>query len=1356
MTLKTHIKIVAVICTIFLTTKVFSQSALVESDYSITNYTASNGLSSNEVSSIIEDSLGMIWMGTSNGLTRFDGYQFKNFRLDFQSSNLFLSNNIKHIVADRNNKFWIVTDREISLFNPATQESRPIHNINLSIIKRVKSLCVTSDNELLIGTSNGLYIYDENLGTIRLLHNGYINSVFQDSRNNIWIGTWGKGAYVYDLHKDSIVLRIRKTFEKRMKITGFAEDNDNRIWIATWDSNGLYCLDGHFSLENADNIKLRNFCVSEKNGMIHNPVLYKVLYDKSFNVLWVATAGGLFRMKDLNDENSFETFDKTNLNGDEVWTIHVDSNGVLWAAVMGSGVSKIIKSPKRFVGLGALDISNINSYKRKSHIVTSITEIQDSLVLFGTRLGVLDIWDRKTNEMFHYTSSPLFANIDSKSNAVLSVVADSVNDLTWIVTRYDGLYFINNRNKSIHRLRDQYPSMRFPIGITIKNDGTILIATTNNVSALTFVGKNFVKYTVDDYNKVSTFIGDAKIQSIVNYDNHLWIGTDINGIICIDGDNIIAKYCAEEGNIKYNNISTFYVDSDNILWVGTLGGGLNYYDHKTDAFKMLDTVRPISDNLIYSIIEDDFNQLWIASGKGIIRMDKDNYALVKLYTENDGIKNAQFIPGSVCKLTDATIIFGGYNGVDCYLPHKADENVPDFKTSIVDISIMNENMKDLLSQEKVKCDALPPYTHTLVLKHNLNNIAISFSALSYMFSDSRSSIYAYKMDGVDKDWIIADYSQRNVSYNNLKPGNYQFIVKSSISNGVWTEPYVLKVHVLTPPWLTWWAFMGYVALLGLVLYWLYRDVKKKITLRNELKIEQIERKKSEEVNNEKLKFFTNISHELFTPLSVMQCSIDRLSQQEKTDCEVLSIMRMNTQRLQRLLQQILEFRKAESGNLKLKVSKSDMVAFVKKLCHENFLPLLERKQISLSFYSDKETYYAYFDVDKLDKIMYNLLSNAMKYNYKNGVILVSLSEVLRNGKKYISVKVENTGDGIPESKLPILFKRFYEGDYRKFKTQGTGIGLSLTKDLIDLHKGFIDVHSVQGETTIFTVYIPSEKESYSEDELDNSLEVSVPELPPMIQDKDFNLLLVEDDAELLLVMSKVLSSYFNIVTATNGKEALELLGTDNSNIDFIVTDYIMPVMDGVDLCKEIKKNSSFSHIPIIMLTARTQVEHQLAGYNAGVDAYISKPIEMSVLVAQIKTMLHNRELMIEAFKSKDNLSTEEMQISQLDRDFLESAISVVEQNIENSEFGNDEFALKMNMSLSTLYRRLKSITGMSGNEFIRNVRIKKACMLLKKPDLQISEIAYMVGFTDPKYFGVVFKKEKGISPTKYIENLRNN
>jgi len=556
--------------------------------------------------------------------------------------------------------------------------------------------------------------------------------------------------------------------------------------------------------------------------------------------------------------------------------------------------------------------------------------------------------------------------------------------------------------------------------------------------------------------------------------------------------------------------------------------------------------------------------------------------------------------------------------------------------------------------------------------------------------------------------------------------------------------------------------------MGVIAYTAFRIIRKRILLQNALKIEQIEHKKSEEVNQAKLKFFTNISHELFTPLSVMQCSIESLKQDGQADGQTLNIMKLNLKRLQRLLQQIMEFRKVESGNLKLKVSYNNIVTFVKELCEENFYPLLQSKNITLNFQTEQDVIMAYFDVDKLDKIIYNLLSNALKYNYQDGMVSISLSQVVQNDRRYFMLKVENTGDGIPESKLPLLFKRFYEGDYRKFKTKGTGIGLSLTKDLVELHHGTISVQSVLNETTVFTVMIPSDKDNYTDDQIDeeagrveneNIKEEVVPfsELEVKAEgmnDERTHLLLVEDDVDLLTVMTKVLGKLFKVSTAVNGKEALELL-KENENIDLVITDYVMPEMNGIELCRVIRNDITLNHLPIVMLTAKTQAEYHLEGYDAGADAYITKPVEMVLLTAQIKALIANRKLLVQRFQQQDTLDVQELGLSILDREFLDRAISVVEQQMEDSEFSNDVFCDMMNMTQSTLYRKLKSLTGMSPNEFIRDIRIKKACMLLlQRPDLQVADVAYMVGFTDPKYFSLIFKKEKGMSPTKYLEAQR--
>ena len=470
-------------------------------------------------------------------------------------------------------------------------------------------------------------------------------------------------------------------------------------------------------------------------------------------------------------------------------------------------------------------------------------------------------------------------------------------------------------------------------------------------------------------------------------------------------------------------------------------------------------------------------------------------------------------------------------------------------------------------------------------------------------------------------------------------------------------------------------------------------------------------------------------------------------------------MRSNLKRLHRLLQQILEFRKIENGKLKLKVSKNDIVLFTRKLCEENFYPLVEAKHINMHFEASSDCILAYFDIDKLDKILYNLLSNALKYNYTRGVISISLTEQVEADRRYVVIKIENTGDGIPESRLPFLFQRFYEGDYRKFKTSGTGIGLSLTKELVDMHNGTINADSVPGEVTVFTVKLPIDKDAYTDDQIDNAeLDTGAVPVNADLEDGRFSashILLVEDDEDLLTVMSKFLSVSFNVHTAKNGVEAIEIT-KQCSDIDMIITDFVMPEMNGVELCKAIRSDKDLNHIPIIMLTAKTQVEYQLEGYNSGVDVYISKPVEMAVLIAQVKTLLNNRRILSQKFRQQEVADTQELGLNAADQVFLDKAVQAVYENIDNSDFSIDDFCEQMNMSQSTLYRKLKTLTGMSANEFIRNVRIKKACEILRTTGKSVSEVAYMVGFNDPKYFGIVFKKELGMSPSKYVEGISEN
>ncbi len=491
----------------------------------------------------------------------------------------------------------------------------------------------------------------------------------------------------------------------------------------------------------------------------------------------------------------------------------------------------------------------------------------------------------------------------------------------------------------------------------------------------------------------------------------------------------------------------------------------------------------------------------------------------------------------------------------------------------------------------------------------------------------------------------------------------------------------------------------------------------------------------------------------------MSCSLEKLLETEQENSALHRIIRSNLNRLMRLLQQILEFRKAESSNLKLKVSKVDVVSFVRKICDENFSPLVVDRNIRMIFSSGDEVLEGYVDTDKLDKILYNLISNAYKYNRPDGKVFVSVSSEKIDDRGYVSISVKDTGYGISAERQKNLFQRFYEGDYRKFNTKGTGIGLSLTRDLVKLHNGTIEVASVEGEGTIFSVKIPIDRDAYGADQIDSGLPVDSSdyigtdnkggdEISREWKADSCTLLLVEDNEELLMVMKNILESQYNILVARNGVEALDIL--KNNEVDLVITDYMMPEMMGDELCRIIRSDIALSHLPVIMLSAMPEKQSKLDSYEAGVDAYVSKPFEVKLLVAQVNGLISNRKGLYSKFRSGQQMEPDLLINTDLDKQFVDKAIRLIEEHISDSEFGIDAFNQAMNMSNSTLYRKIKGVTGMSPKEFIRNVRFKYACRLLLEETASVAEVAYMVGFTDAKYFSISFKKEFGMTPTQYI------
>lgn len=620
------------------------------------------------------------------------------------------------------------------------------------------------------------------------------------------------------------------------------------------------------------------------------------------------------------------------------------------------------------------------------------------------------------------------------------------------------------------------------------------------------------------------------------------------------------------------------------------------------------------------------------------------------------------------------------------------------------------------------------------------------------------------MDGVDDDWVYVRGDRQFAFYNQLPKGKRTFYLKTTDVNGLWSN-YIAEVQVFKQPafYETLWAYLFYIVFTLLCLYLFYHRMKRRIQLRHELRIAQIDKEKSEELVQTKLRYFTNISHDLLTPLTIITCLIDDAEMTNGSRISQLTMIRSNVNKLRRLLQQILDFRKVESGNMKLSVSKSDVISFIDDVCKVNFTPLMRKKNQTFTFLTEDRHLMAYFDRDKLDKIVSNLLSNACKYTANGGDIKLIVDSYWESEYHHLRIQVVDTGEGIAPADLENVFKRFYtinKGD----ESESNGIGLSLTKDLVELHHGTINVESELGKGSTFTVDLPINKDSYQEDEL-ISEHISVNgintdlilEKEELIDSKvgegedmqiaDVHLLLVEDNEELLFLMEKILSKHYHVLIAKDGLEALNVI--KDNEIDIIISDVMMPEMDGLEFCRTLKSNLETSHIPIILLTAKNTVEDRIECYNAGADGYISKPFELKILEARINNFIMHKKNKQEEFRSNVEVNIDSLEPSSMDKEFLDKVISVIKSNMSEGDFDVVQLADALAVSKSSLYRKMKIATGLSPIEFIRNIRLKHGSQLLKDKSISVAEVAYECGFSNPKYFATCFKEEFGVTPKEY-------
>lgn len=1335
---------------------------------SFTYYGVADGLPSNEINDIGQDSLGFVWCATNNGLVRFDGYNFRVYRSDYADTDFFPTNHIRNISDERNGRLFMVAANHILLFDKTDVSVREIGDTTVSLLKP-KVVTPLRNGKFMIGGENGGVVYDMSTDSFsdKIECNGvrikYIRQIYEDSKGNVWIGTWQRGIYVLPAGHNEIIQFRRKEIPLNVTATEFFEDSNGNFFIGTW-GDGLFCLRNYITA--ADNVISWEHPKTDKRHLDWN-IIYDLTVDDRNGYVWLGTPGGL-RILEIEGDH-FTVLDYSNAETGEqeifheVKSVFKDRYGNIWMSDYGNG---LVLANYSLEGIEELDP---RKYGCKFSAVTSIYR-QGNILWIGIIGQNFIRYDMSTDMILN--DKGLMQKFDENSNAVMSFVPVPEKNLLFLSTRYAGVYMLTLDSSVVTEVKHFDTSEKgvrgsFTNVAVSDSEGNIWVGTNGGLVIVQLMKDG--NYVLSVPKSLNEQMGRCSIESVfADSEHNIWVGSANDGLFRFRYDSVSGKIgdcrCYNVGNglILNNKIQSIFEDSKGQIWVGTNGGGCYIFDGEEDAFSLVPGMDMFPSDQIFAFAEDSSGTLWISTGKGLTRYVPDSKG-GNLYNvgADMGLNNLSFIRNAVWS-DSSSIIFGGYDGLCILDPKTVRQDTEPPLPSIEDIQILNRSIVSLPEKERMKItEKLPPYCTHISLSHK--DVSVSFRFVAPTFRNEDMVKYAYRMEGLEKEWNYAGANQSVVTYSYLKPGTYRFEVAVSNAGGKqFSAPAYIDVSVKPAPWLTVWAKLGYISVIAAILYAIFITVRNRSRLRSALRIEQMEKLKSEEVNNAKLMFFTNITHELFTPITVMSCSIEKLAEKGTDNASLLKILKSNLNRLMRLLQQILEFRKAESSNLRLKVSEMDIVPFVKKMCDENFSPLVVDKNIIMIFSASQKHITGYADPDKLDKILYNLISNAYKYNRPSGKVFVSVSEESLESGRMAVISVKDTGYGIRKDRMGDLFKRFYEGDYRRFNTKGTGIGLSLTKDLVDLHKGTITVNSVEEEGTVFTVRFPLDKDAYSPDQIDIGIVlqqnyVGQDEISGKGESNTDTtsaapvLLVVEDNEDLRLVMKSVLEPRYHVLLARNGREALEIL--KNDTVNFIITDYVMPEMGGLELCRKIRADISLSHLPVVMLSAKSAKENKLRAFEAGADVYITKPFEVKLLIAQIDGIIANREKLYSKYRLGSLLESDMLIRTDMDKQFVDKVICLIEDHISDPDFGIEAFNKAMNMSSSTLYRKIKGVTGMSPKEFIRNVRFKYARKLLEEKTTNVADVAYMVGFADAKYFSMSFKKEFGMTPSQYAASL---
>ena len=1391
---------------IFLYAFLFAQSQNVKFEH----LTTQDGLSDNRVWSIIQDSKGFMWFGTLDGLNRYDGYKIKTYKPDPTDSLSLGEGWIQVLYEDHLRELWIGTwggglcryDRDNDRF---IRYNSDIENPKSLSGDHITSIYQTDNNELWVTTSFGLNKYNRESNDFKRYYPddknlpfddniNFIGGITQDKYGQIWIRSWNQGLFTYDPEDDKFVKYIPKQKYTKTFTNQFGEKlstshwrGDSYLWFPSF-RNGLFKI----YLENGE---IRHYKHEPDNPYSIRDDRIRTIYqagNKSKD-LWIGTESGLDRF-DIQTEKfihiQHQSENSSNRNYDPVWSIYKDKSGLMWVGAT-HGVCRFDPNSAKFKTI-QLDTENPESFSGGFvwTIHESTAQEDRSVIWIGTDNGLFS-FNRTSGKFtrYHHISE----NVNSLSdNDISGIIQSNLGDrkVLWIGTA-NGLNKIDLKTRQITRyyIPNNDPVYNLIYTLCEDKNGIIWIGTqTSFLYSFDPDKEQFTQYPIK-----FGFIRELHVDS----SSVLWIGTT-NGLHKF---NTITKketnyqhIAGDSKSISNNYVRSILEDRNGMLWIGT-DEGLNRYDRSAETFTCFDEKDGLISNKIRSVLGDGHGYLWISTDKGISKFNPHSKQF-RNFTKNDGLHDDEFWWGS--HINDrGEMFFGGRNGLTYFHPDsiKDDNYFP--QIVLTDFQIFNTSIKpDQDSPLKKQLSEVSEIT----LSHEQSIFSLEFAALEYRKPDKIR--YAYKMEGVDPDWVYTDATRRFVTYTQLGAGEYVFQVKASNSDGIWNEQSAsVKITILPPWWRTWWAYFSYAIFIIAIIYVLRRYELSRQRFKHQMELEHVEAEKLQELDRLKSRFFANISHEFRTPLTLIKGPIERwLPKMEQPDMrQDFKMTQRNTNRLLRLVNQLLDISRMESGKMKLQARPENVVELTRQLTMA-FESYASVNDIELKFVAPNKHITAYLDREHYEKIIINLVSNALKVTPAGGQVMVELSlrgdmaeaisatqslfderkEIAssdihpirkdNNNTGFVEIKVADTGSGIPSEKLPHIFDRFYQVDDSYTKdAQGSGIGLALTKELIELHHGVIRVSSEVGKGTEFTIRIPLGKDHLNPEEILPPLEETIvtnvaPEdiIEEKTQSSTFNkstspkedtiVLIVEDNPDMRTYIRDTLNEFYKVVEAVDGQKGFE--AATEIIPDLIISDVMMPEMDGFQFCNKIKTDARTSHIPVILLTAKSSGESKLEGLETGADDYLTKPFDSRELLVRIKNLIEQRRKLREQFAKEITLEPQEIAITSTDAKFLQKVMHEIDQHLEDVKFGVVELSEKVAMSRSQLFRKLKALTDQTPHQFIQTFKLKRAAALLEQQAGNISEVAYQVGFSNPAYFTECFRKLFGVSPREYASHKR--